>query len=83
MLTISGSLKIQFFISKLSHYLNSRVLSTLVQALGINEDKTALNPRFVLCATEDKVGNIWLGTTLGPIYLYVSVLLVYLESHRA
>ena len=35
----------------------------------INEDKTALNPRFVLCATEDKVGNIWLGTTLGPIYL--------------
>ena len=35
----------------------------------INEDKTALNPRFVLCATEDKVGNIWLGTTFGPIYL--------------
>lgn len=35
----------------------------------INEDDVALTPRYLLYATEDKKGNIWLGTSLGPIYL--------------
>lgn len=35
----------------------------------VNEDQATLNPRYLLCAAEDKNGNIWLGTTLGPIYL--------------
>lgn len=35
----------------------------------VNEDNTVLTPRYVHCATEDKNGNIWLGTTAGPIYL--------------
>lgn len=51
------------------HLIQLRIKSLQYGPNFINEDKTALNPRFVLCATEDKVGNIWLGTTLGPIYL--------------
>lgn len=35
----------------------------------VNEDNVTLTPRYVHCATEDKNGNIWLGTTVGPIYL--------------
>lgn len=35
----------------------------------VNEDGTILTPRFVFCASEDKLGNIWLGTSVGPIYL--------------
>lgn len=35
----------------------------------VNEDNTILTPRYLLCAAEDKNGNIWLGTTVGPIYL--------------
>ncbi len=35
----------------------------------VNEDNAKLTPRYLLCAAEDKNGNIWLGTTVGPIYL--------------
>lgn len=35
----------------------------------VNEDGATLNPNYLLCAAEDKQGNIWLGTTSGPIYL--------------
>lgn len=35
----------------------------------VNEDGVSLKPVNVYCATEDKYGNIWLGTSSGPIYL--------------
>lgn len=34
-----------------------------------NEDGTILTPRYLFCATEDQQGNIWLGTSVGPLYL--------------
>lgn len=34
-----------------------------------NEDNAILTPRHIYCAEEDKNGNIWLGTTIGPFYL--------------
>ena len=51
------------------HLIQLRIKSLSMVQTSSTRIKTALNPRFVLCATEDKVGNIWLGTTLGPIYL--------------
>ena len=35
----------------------------------VNEDQAILTPRHLYCAEEDKKGNIWLGTTIGPFYL--------------
>lgn len=37
-----------------------------------NEDGTAINPIYVHCCTEDKNGNIWIGTTSGPLYYAAS-----------
>lgn len=38
----------------------------------INEDGTAIVPEYVHCCTEDKNGNIWIGTTSGPLYYATS-----------
>jgi len=35
----------------------------------INEDETTLSPTAVRCIAEDKSGNIWVGTDIGPFYL--------------
>ena len=35
----------------------------------VNQDGTRYNPNFVYCVTEDKDGNIWVGTDLGPFYI--------------
>ncbi len=35
----------------------------------VNQDGTNTNPQQVHCVTEDKAGNIWIGTTIGPLYL--------------
>lgn len=34
-----------------------------------NEDGTILTPIYTHCITEDKNGNLWIGTTSGPLYL--------------
>lgn len=34
-----------------------------------NEDGQILTPIYVHCTTEDRNGNIWIGTTSGPLYL--------------
>lgn len=51
----------------------------------VNEDNTTLTPRYVHCATEDIKGNIWLGTTLGPIYISKANVLngsTYFTQHK-
>ena len=35
----------------------------------VNQDGTRYNPNFVYCVAEDKEGNIWVGTDLGPFYI--------------
>ena len=35
----------------------------------VNQDGTRYSPNFVYCVTEDKEGNIWVGTDLGPFYI--------------
>ena len=50
------------------HLTQLRIKSLSMVQTSLTRIKLPLNPRFVLCATEDKVGNIWL-ETLGPIYL--------------
>ncbi len=37
-----------------------------------NEDGTNITPSYVHCCTEDKNGNIWIGTTSGPLYYATS-----------
>lgn len=34
-----------------------------------NEDNTNVKPNYLFCVTEDKSGNIWIGTTSGPLYI--------------
>lgn len=34
-----------------------------------NQYGTQVYPHYVLCAAEDKNGNVWIGTDVGPIYL--------------
>ncbi len=34
-----------------------------------NEDNSTLTPNYIFGAAEDKKGNVWLGTTIGPLYL--------------
>ena len=36
----------------------------------VNEDNAILNPESVRCIAEDKSGNIWVGTTVGPLMLH-------------
>lgn len=35
----------------------------------VNEDGTEVTPNYCFCATEDKNGNVWIGTSSGPLYL--------------
>lgn len=35
----------------------------------INQDETKLEFYYLRCITEDKEGNLWLGTSIGPVYL--------------
>ena len=35
----------------------------------INQDETKLDFYYIRCITEDKDGNLWLGTSVGPVYL--------------
>ena len=35
----------------------------------INEDGTDVNPYYIRCIAEDQDGNIWIGTSSGPLYL--------------
>ncbi|MBP1539746.1 MAG: Por secretion system protein [Prevotella sp.] len=35
----------------------------------INEDEAIIEPEYVRCIAEDKSGNIWIGTTAGPLML--------------
>ena len=35
----------------------------------INEDGTNVDPYYIRCISEDKDGNIWIGTNKGPLYL--------------
>ena len=35
----------------------------------VNQDGTRYSPNFVYCVAEDKEGNIWVGTDLGPFYI--------------
>lgn len=35
----------------------------------INEDGTRVEAEYVRCVAEDKDGNLWIGTNVGPIYL--------------
>ena len=37
-----------------------------------NEDGKNITPIYVHCLTEDRNGNIWIGTTSGPLYLSLS-----------
>ena len=37
-----------------------------------NEDGTNITPAYIHCCTEDKNGNIWIGTTSGPLYYAAS-----------
>lgn len=37
-----------------------------------NEDGRDITPIYVHCLTEDRNGNIWIGTTSGPLYLSLS-----------
>lgn len=37
-----------------------------------NEDGTSITPNYIFCTTEDKDGNVWIGTTSGPLYLSAS-----------
>ena len=37
-----------------------------------NEDGKNITPIYVHCLTEDRNGNIWIGTTSGPLYLSMS-----------
>lgn len=34
-----------------------------------NEDGTTLTPNYTFCTVEDKNGNVWIGTDIGPLYL--------------
>ena len=34
-----------------------------------NEDGNIITPYYVYCTAEDKYGNIWIGTTSGPLYI--------------
>ena len=48
----------------------------------INEDETVLEPRNVRCIGEDKSGNIWIGTTTGPLMLHAEDVLSDPETVR-
>ena len=37
-----------------------------------NEDGNTITPNYVHCTAEDRYGNIWIGTTSGPLYITVS-----------
>lgn len=35
----------------------------------VNQDGTSIVPYYVHCVAEDNIGNIWIGTDMGPLYL--------------
>lgn len=35
----------------------------------INQYSTQVSPHYIFCSEEDKNGNVWIGTDVGPIYL--------------
>ena len=35
----------------------------------VNQDGTRYSPNFIYCVAEDKEGNIWVGTDIGPFYI--------------
>lgn len=45
---------------------------TMYGATFTNEDGKNITPIYVHCLTEDRNGNIWIGTTSGPLYLSLS-----------
>ena len=45
---------------------------TMYGATFTNEDGKNITPIYVHCLTEDRNGNIWIGTTSGPLYLSMS-----------
>lgn len=56
---------------------------TMYGATFANEDGKNITPIYVHCLAEDRNGNIWIGTTSGPLYLSLSdikMVLTYLHS---
>lgn len=43
--------------------------SLVVYKTFVNEDGTTLTPYYVRCVTEDRDGNMWIGTSVGPLML--------------
>ena len=54
----------------------------LTYSMFINEDETVLEPQYVRCIGEDKSGNIWIGTTIGPLMLHAQDVLADPETVR-
>ena len=48
---------------------NTETNQTMSYNSFVNQDGTRYSPNFVYCVTEDKEGNIWVGTDLGPFYI--------------
>lgn len=51
----------------------------------INQDGKNINPTNTFCTTEDRKGNIWIGTNVGPVYLSESAIRdssTYFTQHK-